>query len=40
VLQQIFYRYHRGQTDDARFADLDKRVAWLARTAAALAGGD
>jgi aminoglycoside phosphotransferase (APT) family kinase protein len=38
VLQQIFYRYHRGQTDDARFADLDKRVAWLARTAAALAG--
>ena len=38
VLQQIFYRYHRGQTDDPRFADLDKRVAWLARTAAALAG--
>jgi aminoglycoside phosphotransferase (APT) family kinase protein len=38
VLQQIFYRYHRGQTDDTRFADLDKRVAWLARTAAALAG--
>jgi len=38
VLQQIFYRYHRGQTDDARFADLDKRVAWLAQTAAALAG--
>jgi aminoglycoside phosphotransferase (APT) family kinase protein len=38
VLQQIFYRYHRGQTDDPRFSDLDKRVAWLARTAAALAG--
>jgi len=38
VLQQIFYRYHRGQTDDPRFADLDKRVAWLAQTAAALAG--
>jgi len=38
VLQQIFYRYHRGQTDDPRFADLDKRVAWLARIATALAG--
>jgi aminoglycoside phosphotransferase (APT) family kinase protein len=38
VLQQIFYRYHRGQTDDARFADLDQRVAWLAHSAAALAG--
>ncbi|MCM3871255.1 MAG: phosphotransferase family protein [Pyrinomonadaceae bacterium] len=37
VLQQIFYRYRRGQTDDARFATLDKRVAWLARIAAALA---
>jgi len=37
VLQQIFYRYHRGQTDDARFADLDKRVAWLARIATVLA---
>jgi aminoglycoside phosphotransferase (APT) family kinase protein len=38
VLQQIFYRYYRRQTDDTRFADLDKRVVWLARTAAALAG--
>jgi aminoglycoside phosphotransferase (APT) family kinase protein len=38
VLQQIFYRYHRGQTDDTRFADLDKRVAWLARIASTLAG--
>ncbi|HEV2912946.1 MAG TPA: phosphotransferase family protein [Pyrinomonadaceae bacterium] len=37
VLQQIFYRYHRGQTDDPRFATLDERVAWLARVAAALA---
>lgn len=37
VLQQIFYRYHRGQTDDSRFATLDKRVAWLARIATALA---
>ena len=37
VLQQIFYRYHRGQTDDPRFATLDERVAWLARIATALA---
>ena len=37
VLQQIFYRYHRGQTDDPRFAALDERVAWLARLAASLA---
>ena len=38
VLQQIFYRYHRGQTDDPRFAALDERVTWLARVAARLAG--
>jgi aminoglycoside phosphotransferase (APT) family kinase protein len=37
VLQQIFYRYSRGQTDDPRFAQLDERVTWLARTAATLA---
>jgi aminoglycoside phosphotransferase (APT) family kinase protein len=37
VLQQIFYRYHRGQTDDARFATLDERVTWLAHIATALA---
>lgn len=37
VLQQIFYRYHRGQTDDPRFANLDSRVTWLARIATALA---
>jgi aminoglycoside phosphotransferase (APT) family kinase protein len=37
VLQQIFYRFSRGQTDDPRFAGLDERVAWLARLAAALA---
>ena len=36
VLQQIFYRYHRGQTDDPRFAALDERVMWLARVAARL----
>ncbi len=37
VLQQIFYRYRRGQTDDPRFAALDGRVAWLARIATELA---
>ncbi|HVF57754.1 MAG TPA: phosphotransferase family protein [Pyrinomonadaceae bacterium] len=37
VLQQIFYRYTRGQTDDPRFAALDGRVEWLARIAATLA---
>jgi aminoglycoside phosphotransferase (APT) family kinase protein len=37
VLQQIFYRFYRGQTDDPRFAALDERVTWLARMGAALA---
>lgn len=37
VLQQIFYRYHRGQTDDPRFAALDERVRWLAEIATRLA---
>ena len=37
VLQQIFFRYRRGQTDDPRFAALGERVSWLARIAAALA---
>lgn len=37
VLQQIFYRYHRGQTDDARFAGLDERVKWLEGIATKLA---
>jgi aminoglycoside phosphotransferase (APT) family kinase protein len=36
VLQQIFFRYHRGQTDDPRFATLDERVTWLARIGASL----
>ena len=36
VLQQIYYRYYRGQTDDPRFAALDERVAWLARIGATL----
>lgn len=36
VLQQIFFRYHQGQTDDPRFAALDERVEWLARIGTAL----
>lgn len=37
VLQQIFFRYRRGQTDDPRFAALGGRVEWLARIATKLA---
>jgi aminoglycoside phosphotransferase (APT) family kinase protein len=37
VLQQIFFRYRRGQTDDPRFAPLGERVEWLARIATKLA---
>ena len=37
VLQQIYFRYVRGQTHDDRFKDFDKRVAGLARAAAELA---
>ena len=37
VLQQIFFRYRRGQTDDPRFAALGERVSWLARIATELA---
>ena len=33
VLQQIYYRYHVGQTQDARFKDFDKRVYGLVRAA-------
>jgi len=36
VIQQIFYRYRRGQTNDARFAAFGERVTFLAREAAAL----
>jgi aminoglycoside phosphotransferase (APT) family kinase protein len=36
VLQQIYARYARGQTDDARFASLGERVTLLARKAASL----
>jgi aminoglycoside phosphotransferase (APT) family kinase protein len=37
VIQQIFYRFVRGQTDDPRFANFGERVTYLAREAAALA---
>ncbi|MDX2033248.1 MAG: phosphotransferase family protein [Blastocatellia bacterium] len=36
VIQQIYYRFHVGQTRDARFADFDQRVEALARTAHAM----
>jgi aminoglycoside phosphotransferase (APT) family kinase protein len=36
ILQQIFYRFHRGQTSDQRFRDFDKRVHGLIRLAASL----
>jgi aminoglycoside phosphotransferase (APT) family kinase protein len=37
VVQQIYARYVRGQTDDPRFAALGERVALLARIATELA---
>jgi aminoglycoside phosphotransferase (APT) family kinase protein len=38
VIQQIYFRYVRGQTDDARFARFGLRVSYLARQAVRLAG--
>ncbi len=38
VIQQIYARYVRGQTDDPRFAPLGERVASLAAIATQLAG--
>ncbi len=37
VIQQIYYRYFKGQTDDERFSHLNKRVEWLARIGTKLA---
>ena len=37
VIQQIYARYVRGQTDDPRFGPLGQRVAMLARIATNLA---
>jgi aminoglycoside phosphotransferase (APT) family kinase protein len=39
VIQQIYYRYRRGQTDDPRFAGLGQRVEALAQRADRLAAG-
>jgi aminoglycoside phosphotransferase (APT) family kinase protein len=36
ILQQIFYRFHRGQTKDERFRDFDRRVRGLAKVATSL----
>lgn len=36
VIQQIYYRFVQGQTDDPRFATFGDRVAFLARRAASL----
>jgi aminoglycoside phosphotransferase (APT) family kinase protein len=38
VIQQIYARFVRGQTDDPRFGGLGERVASLARIAAELSG--
>ena len=38
VIQQIYYRFVKGQTDDPRFAAFGDRVTHLARQAARLAG--
>jgi len=37
VLQQIYFRYHRGQTRDHRFRNFDQRVRGLVEIAAGLA---
>jgi aminoglycoside phosphotransferase (APT) family kinase protein len=37
ILQQIFFRFVRGQTKDERFGNFDVRVAGLARSAKRLA---
>jgi aminoglycoside phosphotransferase (APT) family kinase protein len=36
VIQQIYYRFVKGQTDDPRFANFGHRVTFLARRAASL----
>jgi aminoglycoside phosphotransferase (APT) family kinase protein len=38
VIQQIFIRFERGQTDDPRFVRFGERVTHLAREAARIAG--
>jgi aminoglycoside phosphotransferase (APT) family kinase protein len=36
ILQQIYYRFHRGQTQDERFRTFDRRVRGLIRLASSL----
>jgi aminoglycoside phosphotransferase (APT) family kinase protein len=36
ILQQIYYRFHRGQTQDERFRSFDQRVRGLISLAAAM----
>lgn len=36
ILQQIYFRFHRGQTSDERFRDFDRRVRKLAAIAGEL----
>ena len=36
ILQQIYYRFHLGQTQDDRFRTFDRRVRGLIRLAAAM----
>ncbi len=38
IVQQIYYRFHMGQTRDERFRDFDKRAAGLVALAGELAG--
>lgn len=38
ILQQIFYRFHVGQTKDERFRHFDRRVRGLVKMADQLAG--
>ena len=38
IIQQIYCRFHRGQTHDERFRNFDTRVAALVRVAARLIG--
>ena len=37
IVQQIFYRFARGQTQDQRFCNFDQRVKRLAHLAATVA---
>jgi aminoglycoside phosphotransferase (APT) family kinase protein len=36
ILQQIYFRFHRGQTQDERFRTFDRRVRGLIRLGASL----